>query len=174
MGVVESIIEEYKGIVDFLAGQKQPSLQSDVNKYFTKILVLSAASYFEEQIQTILVEFVSAASSKDPLVTSFLKKKAINRQYHTYFNWTGKNANSFFTLFGDEFKRKLEAEIKADAKLDKSVKAFLEIGDLRNRLVHNNFAAYSLNPKTSDEIFKLYEEAVNFINLVKEKLKPIK
>lgn len=179
MGAVESISEEYKGIVDFLAEQKQPSLQSDVNKYFTKILVLSAASYFEHQIQEILIEFVSTTSNKDSRVTNFLKKKAIGQQYHTYFNWgeknqpdkPGKNANTFFSLFGDDFKKDLESEIKANEELDKSVKAFLEIGHLRNLLVHSNFAAYSLDFKTSDEIYSLYQKAIDFINFIDEKLK---
>ncbi len=179
MGAVESISKEYKGIVSFLEEQKQPSLQSDVNKYFTKILVLSAASYFEHQIQEILIEFVSNTSNKDLRVTNFLKKKAIGQQYHTYFNWgeknnpnkPGKNANTFFSLFGEDFKSNLETEIKTNEELDKSVKAFLEIGHLRNLLVHSNFAAYSLDFKTSDEVFSLYEKATGFIKFIDKKLK---
>lgn len=179
MGAVESITKEYKGIADFLAEQKQPSLQSDVNKYFTKILVLSAASYFEHQIQEILIEFVSTTSNKDLRVTNFLKKKAIGQQYHTFFDWgkknnpekPGKNANSFFALFGEEFKKELNEEIKNNEELDLSIKAFLEIGHLRNLLVHSNFAAYSLDFKTSDEIFTLYNKATAFISFIENKLK---
>jgi len=179
MGPVESISKEYEGIVDFLKEQKQPSLQSDVNKHFTKILVLSAASYFEHQIQEILIEFVSVTSNKDLRVTNFLKKKAIGQQYHTFFNWgeknnprkPGKTANSFFALFGEDFKKELSEEIKNNEDLDKSIKAFLEIGHLRNLLVHSNFAAYSLDFKTSDEIFVLYQKAMNFVKFVEEKLK---
>ena len=179
MNPVESINEEYKGIVDFLVEQKQPSLSSAVNKYFTKILVLSAASYFEHKIQEILIEFVSSKSSNDIRVMNFLKKKAIGQQYHTFFAWgeknnphkPGKNANSFFGLFGEKFKKDLEDEIKKDVHLSEAVKAFLEIGHLRNLLVHSNFAAYSLDFKTSEEVFLLYKKANNFLTFIRGKLK---
>jgi hypothetical protein len=99
-------------------------------------------------------------------------------QYHTYFAWgekgnpdkPGKNANTFFALFGDEFKVTAENEINASSTLNTAVKAFLEIGHLRNILVHSNFAAYNLDNKTADEIYKLYMTSLPFIEYIKRKL----
>ncbi len=178
MTPVDILNEEYKSIVDVLNEQSQPSLSSYADKNFKKIFALSSASYFEHLIQHILIDFISKETNNNLKVISFFKKKAIGMQYHTYFNWgekdnldkPGKNANAFFSLFGEEFKKNVEAEINADKNLESAVKAFLEIGHIRNILVHSNFAAYNLDNKTVPEIYKLYEEGLQFINYIREKL----
>lgn len=178
MTPVNILNREYQSIVGFLNSNAQPSLSSDVNRYFKKVIALSSASYFEHRIQEILIQFISKETNNNSRAISFFKKKAIGMQYHTYFTWgekndpdkPGKNANSFFALFGDEFKKEVEAEIKASVELEVAVKAFLEIGHLRNILVHSNFAAYDIENKTAEEIFKLYEKGVLFIKYVEEKL----
>lgn len=178
MNAVETLNSEYALIFQFLDQNQQPSLSSDLNKYFKKVLVLSAASYFEHEIQNTLVEFITAISNKNSKVISFLKKKAIGVQYHTYFTWgekntpdkPGKNANTFFSMFGDDFKNECEKEIKANNELDKNVKAFLEIGHLRNILVHSNFASINFDTKTTDDIYNLYLSAKIFIDYIRTKL----
>lgn len=178
MTPVDALHEEYKSIVGFLNESIQPSLASDVNKYFKKVLLLSSASYFEHQIQDILIHFVTKETNNNINAINFFKKKAIGMQYHTYFNWgekdnpdkPGKNANTFFALFGDEFKKQIENEVKANNSLESSIKSFLEIGHLRNILVHSNFAAYNLDSKTTEEIYQLYVSAMPFIEYIREKL----
>ncbi len=178
MTPVETLNDEYKSIVSFLNEKDQPSLSSDVNKYFKKVIVLSSASYFEHEIQNVLIEFISKETNNNVKALNFFKKKAIGMQYHTYFTWgekdnpdkPGKNANTFFSLFGDDFKKNIESEIKNNEDLEKSVKAFLEVGHLRNILVHSNFAAYNLDNKTTEEIFELYIKSLPFIEYIKIKL----
>lgn len=178
MTPVDILNEEYKSIVGFLDDSIQPSLSSDVNKYFKKVIALSSASYFEHKIQEILVEFVTRESNSNSMVINIFKKKAITMQYHTYFEWgekdnpdkPGKNANKFFSLFGDDFKKQVEDEIKKSAELETSMKAFLEVGHLRNILVHSNFAAYNLDNKTTKDIFDLYKTGIKFVEFIREKL----
>lgn len=178
MTPVEILNDEYKSIVVFLNENSQPSLSSDANKYFRKVFVLSSASYFEHLIQDLLVNFISRETNNNIKAVNFFKKKAIGMQYHTYFTWgeknnpdkPGKNANTFFALFGDDFKKSVEVEIRTSPSLEASVKAFLEIGHLRNILVHSNFAAYNLDNKTTDEIFELYKAGMPFIEYIKNKL----
>lgn len=178
MTPVDSLNEEYQAIVHYLDEQLQPSMSSDVNKYFKKIIVLSSASYFEHAIQEILVDFITKETNSNNKAVNFFKKKAISLQYHTFFSWgeknnpdkPGNNANSFFALFGDDFKKEVETEIKASEEIKESIKAFLEIGHLRNILVHSNFAAYNLDNKTSNEIFQLFQKGLPFITYIKEKL----
>jgi hypothetical protein len=178
MTAVDVLRDEYSSIVRFLNESHQPSLSSDLNKYFKKVLILSAASYFEHEIQNILIQFISATSNENIKIISFLKKKAIGMQYHTYFTWgekseptkPGKNANTFFSMFGDDFRQECEEDVKINLELDKQVKAFLEIGHLRNILVHSNFASINFDTKTTDEIFTLYEDALNFVNYIRAKL----
>jgi len=119
MTPVDILYTEYLSIVGYLDENSQPSLSSDVNKYFTKVIILSAASYFEHRIQEILVEFIVKETNNHIPALNFFKKKAIGMQYHTYFYWgeknnpnkPGKNANSFFALFGDDFKKQVEERL---------------------------------------------------------------
>ncbi len=178
MTAVDSIYNEYIQILAFLQENKQPSLESDVNKNFKKIILLSSASFFEYEIQNILIEFISKSSNENIKVVNFLKKKAIGMQYHTYFSWgeknepnkPGKNANTFFSLFGDDFKNEADNDVKQNKDLDNSIKAFIELGHLRNILVHSNFASYNLENKTTEELYQLYNKAFAFIDYLKNKL----
>jgi hypothetical protein len=179
MTPVDVLYNEYVSIIDFLDCNGQPSLSSDVNKYFKKVIVLSSGSFFEHKIQEMLVQFVVRETNNNSLAINFFKKKAIGMQYHTYFSWgeknkpdkPGQNANSFFSLFGDDFKKQVEDEIKRSVELETAVKSFLEIGHLRNILVHSNFAAYDIENKTADEIFQLYKNGLPFISYIESKLK---
>lgn len=164
---VNTLYEEYKSVLEFLNEQRQPSLYSNADKTFKKFLILASASYFENLITEIIVEFITCNSNNNEKVISFVKNKAINRQYHTYFQWDTPNANSFFGLFGSDFKTKIKNELKSNEEINSAIKAFIEIGSLRNTLAHNNLATYNLDNKTTDEIFQLYEEALIFTTYVK-------
>jgi hypothetical protein len=176
MKPVDILQAEYLSIVGFLNSESQPSLASDVNKYFRKVFVLSAASYFEHLIQDILLKFIKEKTNDNAPALNFFKKKAIGMQYHTYFSWgekddpdrPGKNANTFFSLFGEDFKKNAESRIASSAPLEKAMRSFLEVGHLRNILVHSNFAAYSFENKTTEEIYDLYKEGLIFVNFIDE------
>jgi hypothetical protein len=99
----------------------------------------------------------------------FIRNKALSRQYHTLFDWGAKNCNSFLGLFGDDFKSSFCSKISSDKLLEKSIKDFLEIGRERNRLVHQNYATYSLE-KTAKEIFELHTSAKSFLLNLKQEL----
>ena len=88
------------------------------------------------------------------------------RQYHTYFDWDEKNANKFFSLFGSDFKDKISKKVEADEELTNSIIAFLELGSIRNKLAHLNFANYPLD-KTADEIYNLYKNAKTFVDFLR-------
>jgi hypothetical protein len=132
-------------------------------------MVISAASYFEHELTGIVLEFVDEIAS-DALVTALVRNKVVSRQYHTWFKWDAKNVNQFFGMFGEDFKDHMGVLAKGSPDLDKAIKAFLELGDGRNRLAHENFAAFAME-KTADEIFQLYQDAMPFIDSVRDQLR---
>jgi hypothetical protein len=103
------------------------------------------------------------------LVENFVVNKAISRQYHTWFAWTGSNANQFFALFGPDFKQTMINKIKKSDQLQNSIRAFLELGGERNKLVHQNYAVFQLE-KTLDEIYQLYQSANEFVETIYHEL----
>lgn len=166
MTIVDRLYKDFREIISYLEKEGEISFRSNVDENFRKSLLLAAASYFEERIVEDLIDFFITNSHE--LGVEFIKNKAIKRQYHTFFNWDGNNANQFFSLFGTQFKTFMNTEVANDENLELGIKAFLEIGRERNRLVHQNFGAFYLE-KTADEIYQLYNQALNFVNALPNK-----
>lgn len=158
---IDCFISEYNDLESYLLEQQQASALVQLKNHYRKVLLLSCASYYETRILKMLFDFTSKVSSDERLI-SFLKNKAIERQYHTFFNWEGKNINSFLGLFGNDFKSKISNEIQTNQTLSEQMKAFLTIGNERNLMVHENFMEYKLE-KTFEEILSLHKQAMEFI-----------
>jgi RiboL-PSP-HEPN len=163
--IVEKMNIDFRELIDFLDEKGEISLRSTVDGNFRKSLLLCVASYFEKALSEHVTEFIHEVSSQNAIAVEFVRNKAIRFQYHSWFAWEARNANKFFSLFGEEFKRFMERRIRENRELDASIRAFLEIGDERNRLVHQDFGSFSLE-KTTTEIYELYERAAVFVDSV--------
>lgn len=159
---VDRLYEESSSVIAAL-GRDEPSLAAAAGDNFRKALVLAAASYFEHRVSTCVLDFVHEKTNGNGLVVGFVKNKAISRQYHTWFKWDESNASQFFGLFGSQFKQMMAARINASEDLRASIQAFLEVGNERNKLVHQDFATFSLE-KTLAEIYALYRQSLLFVN----------
>lgn len=166
--IIDIQFNENQELLEFLGLHNEISYRTDMDNKLKKILLLTIASYFEKEITGLVVDYVSRKTEKNELIVYFLVNKAIERQYHTYFNWSGSNANSFFGLFGRNFKIEAKKEVK-EKELDSAVKAFLELGRLRNEMVHQNAGTFTIE-KTTKEIYELYKIALPFVTFLKEKL----
>jgi hypothetical protein len=163
--VIDRIYQEHNKLREYLSAVKEPSFLADADTQFRKVLLLAAASYFEGRLRSSLIDYFTEKAQNDQQTMAFLKAKGIERQYHTYFKWDGANANQFFGLFGTGYKDFMVQRIRNDATLGDAVKAFIELGALRNDLVHRDFATFPLE-KTVDEIYALYERALLFVDSV--------
>jgi RiboL-PSP-HEPN len=135
--VVDRMHGEFQAILRFLDGSGEISLVNTVNDNFRKSILLCAASYFENVIGDYVVQFTEDCSpSAKGLVSALVRNKALSRQYHTWFAWDSNNANQFFALFGDQFRKFMGSRIAGEPKLRDAISAFIEIGRERNRLVH--------------------------------------
>ena len=167
--IIDAIYKRNKEITSFLSNAREVTFESDVRDTFRKFLVLSIASYFEKEIKDIIFDFVKRKSQSE-LIPNFVQHKAIERQYHTFFQWDGNNANAFFGLFGQDFKEKCKEITSSDAELETAVKSFLELGRTRNELVHFDFSTYQLS-KNDEEYYALYHSADRFVKFLREQLK---
>ncbi|MFD1146090.1 HEPN domain-containing protein [Saccharothrix hoggarensis] len=160
--VIKKTIDEHSELMTFLGQRNELSLLTTVESTLPKVILLSAASDLESRVQGLIVKFFDQTTTSHEFAVSFVKNKAINRQFHTYFDWKGRSANPFFGLFGQKFKERIAAEYVADPLLKPAVTDFCEIGAKRNELVHSNYATYTLN-MTASEVFAMYERALYFI-----------
>lgn len=163
--VVQRLHYEFFDLLKVLDKAGELSLRNTAQDNFRKALLLAAASYFEHRVTEDVIAFVEEAASGNSLVVYFIRNKAVSRQYHTWFNWDAKNANQFFGLFGQEFAAYMKRRVEEDDELAQAVRAFLDIGEARNRLVHEDFGTFTLE-KTSEEIFQLYLLAEKFVQAV--------
>ena len=161
--IVARLYAEFRALVQMLEAGGEPSLRNTAEDCFRKALLLSAASYFETVVLNILINFTSQLSAGNEQLIEFVKRQALNRRYHTLFDWDSNSANKFLSLFGDTFRTTVEARVKTDDGLAESIRAFLEMGRERNRLVHQDFGNFALE-KTTDEIFGLYEAGLRFVD----------
>ena len=154
---IDRLYEEASAIVDALRSTPEVSLQVTAEDRFRKALLLSAASYFERRVYMVVIDYVKDRSGGSILVESFVRNKAIARQYHTWFKWDERNANQFYGLFGDNFRSEMKSRVEKSDELDKSVKAFLEIGRERNKLVHDDYATFPLDKNSKRNLWLVPE-----------------
>lgn len=160
---VDRLYDEATAVIRLLNDSSEFSLQVAVSDHFRKALLLAAASYFEEQVCTCVIEHIKARTNGSRLVENFVRNKAIARQYHSWFQWEARNANQFFGLFGTDFSASMKARVSASSEMQESIRAFLELGNERNRLVHQNYAAFPME-KTMDEVYDLYKSSKAFVD----------
>jgi RiboL-PSP-HEPN len=167
---IDRLFGEATAVIEKLRETREVSLEVSAGDYFRKALLLAAASHFEHRVCGCVLEFIRERAGGSPLVENFVRNKAISRQYHTWFNWGDNNANQFFGLFGIEFRTQMSTLVKGSEEMQRSVRAFLELGNERNRLVHQDFATFSLE-KTLDEIYRLYQSALVFVDALPTELR---
>jgi membrane-bound lytic murein transglycosylase len=167
--IVDDFYSKYEELLTNLLDNDKTSLHIWAHENFRKVLVLIMANHLENEIRTILQEF-SKQKSGSELVSSFIRK-SMERQYHTYFDWEGSNANRFFALFGDTFRQEAGKDVHSDTKLEEGIKAFLEIGNTRNTLIHKRFHLADIGNKTAKEFYEAFEKAMIFVEYLKTKLK---
>ncbi len=158
-GPVDELKAQHDALLEHL--KEDPSLLLSTGVVLSKALLLAGASELEMDVQRIVVEYFYEVTHENHTATEFVSKAAVARHYHTFFDWDSKNVNRFFSLFGPEFKEYASTRVREDPTLASNIEGFLRIGSERNRLVHGNFAAYSLT-LTSDEIFDFYVAAIGF------------
>ncbi|MFR9676957.1 HEPN domain-containing protein [Streptomyces sp. TR02-1] len=161
--------DDHTGVLDYLGGQQQASHHATLQTTLPKVLLLAAASEFEERVSRALRDHVATHTSDFKLI-ELIDQKAIRRQYHTLFDWDTRNAGKFWSLFGQEFKSGMKRHCAQDANLTAHISAFMEIGSLRNQMVHNNYASFVLE-KTLAEVYELYQLGNKFVNQLPELLR---
>lgn len=167
--IIDQLYISGNSLVDYLKSQQELTFSNEAENNFRKTILLSSASFFEKEISDTVIDFAKSHTANNELVISIIKQKAVSRQYHTYFSWDSSNANTFFSLFGEEFKKSMMQKVRDDEKLSDAIKSFLEIGRERNRMVHQNFAEVMIE-KTAKEIYELYKSSLYFIETVKKEL----
>lgn len=163
MNEVDRVFKELGLIREYLNTHEAGiSIINSLSEFDAKVLLLCSAIFFERKICDNIIN-ISRENFSSKIMVSFIENQAINRKYHTLFSWDSKNINHFLSLFGKDLKEYI------NNCLDDSVRTgmvdFLEIGSERNRLVHNNYATFTLN-YTIHELHDKFLNANRFIDFL--------
>jgi hypothetical protein len=153
--VFDSMYNDYRSLREGPLA-RDPSGLSALELIYPKGLLLASASYLEVSTIDVIAGLYEHASL--PELRIFVEKRSLERRFHSLFDWKNRKATQLFSLFGDECKARFVSRKQSDAGFGLSVDAFMEIGSLRNQLVHNNFAQFRLD-KTAEEIKELHDTA---------------
>ncbi len=167
--IIDTLYADTSQLLRQLEERKDVSLQSFANANLRKVLLLSAASWFETRISEAVRQFAVVHSGAHPGIEGIIQRKAIDRQYHNYFEWKSQKPGPFYSMFGDHCGELLKQAVNGAPALKKSLAAFLELGSLRNELVHENFAVFAFD-KTAEEVYALYQSAEGFVTFVEKTL----
>ena len=165
---VEGLLRDHRELVEYLELANSLLLRDRAESAFAKTLLIAAASYFEVSLTQVITDLYLEMTQGVEELAEFVKRQAIGRRFAQLFQWgneesPGRNANSFYILFGEGFSAHMKERVRDDRDFDESVKAFLEIGNLRNQMVHENYADFQLN-KTVEEVYSLYTRATRFVD----------
>ena len=167
--VVNTFYQRQAELIAHLLNAKELSLAQDAEEMLQKNLPLAAASFFEHQICHLLRVFVAKKTHSCEELISFFEQKAINRQYHALFEWERPNANKFFAHFGEDFKQLASKAVAGDTELTRAMKDFLELGNIRNQIVHKNYADFRAD-KSSTEVYRMFVSACDFVRFLESEL----
>jgi hypothetical protein len=167
--VVDRLYQEFSRLTSYLLEAREQSLEITANEQCRKALLLAAASYFEDEITKIVTNWVATLKPHNQQVENWVQLTGIKRCYHKWFKWERRDGKAFDGLLGTLFKDYMREQVQTDAELEKAFRDFLEIGDSRNRLVHQNFGSFTLE-KTTDEIYSLFQSAKRFPPVLAQKL----
>src|SRR5689334_1745590 len=126
--IVDRLHSEFASLIEVLRAASEASLQVTADECFRKTLLLTAASLFETAVVNAIQHFVEECTAGNIRVVELVRRKALNRQYHTLFNWEDSHARPFFALFGNEFKIAMDNRTKNDESFSISIAAFMELG----------------------------------------------
>jgi hypothetical protein len=164
---VERIYSEIAALKETIAKSGTPSDLVAFESLAAKCILLAAASYYEKAVCSIVVEYAQNAGASEVFL-EFLNNQALNRKYHTLFEWDRNNVNKFIRLFGNSFFKFLESKLAAD-NIKEAAKEFMFLGRSRNMLVHDNFAEYALDI-TAEDIKKKFDVALPLLAFFAESL----
>ena len=113
-----------------------PTVLVNTRSAFAKAMILAAGNWLERRTLQALLLFAKSASSNDALV-HLVKKKVLDRQFHTLFDWDSGKINSFLGKFGSDFKKKAEAA-NGNERIHRASLDFMELVAARNVLAHDS------------------------------------
>jgi hypothetical protein len=167
---IRELHDQYVELLQLIDVSTATTSHSVLQETLRKSLLVAVGNFFEKRITGEIEVIAREAAPAHPCMQEFVKNKALTRQYHSLFAWRENNANAFLSLFGVSFKQRVREKISADQAVRDGEMAFMELGRLRNTLVHEDYMIFP-SEKSAEEIFGTASLANEFVNVVVSELR---
>lgn len=84
---IERQYQDSQELYNYLLSKGEVSFATYIDSVYKKVLVLSAASYFESKVSELISKYATKVSGSDKRIVNLIESKVIERQYHTLFDW---------------------------------------------------------------------------------------
>lgn len=181
---LDDLFDDFNKVQELIL-PSEPSTAQSLSMHLTKILILTCASYYEQQLQNAYISYAQhqADAYGDKPHGFYIDKK--DKSVYQKFKF-GKIENPEdqnqlpgtrqllepLISFGEKFKEKVFAEISSDPEKEKQLKAFQEIFAIRNLIAHQTFLEFSsakVRGKSFNDIKLLHNDAIKFVEYLIDK-----
>ena len=182
LALIDQLVEDYNQIQDKLL-REEPSTTQSISRHLTKVLVLSCASYYEQELKRA---YTTYAETHARIFNEQPHRFTVNDKDDSIYKWFyfGRiedpsdqkdlpeplNFLKPLSRFGIEFSAIVISEVLSDEAKQLSVRAFQEIFVMRNLIAHQtNLEFDSIRGKSFNEIKSLHTEAKKFVDYLSAK-----
>ena len=181
---IDELIEDFNKVQAKILPD-EPTTAQNLSVHLTKILILSCASYYEQQLQNAYINYARQESDryadKPHRFDDYRSDKNIYQKFSFGRIEDPDDLNQLpeirkmlepLKFFGEKFRDKIYNEINGDVDKERQLKAFQEIFAIRNLIAHQAFVEFTSNKirnKSFLDIKHMHDDAIKFVEYLKEK-----
>lgn len=181
---IDDLVEDFYKVQEMIFPD-EPTTAQNLSVHLTKILILTCASYYEQQLQNAYIAYAQRESDRYAVKPHGFDNDKRDKSVYQKFSF-GRIEDSEdlsqlpeirrmldpLKFFGEKFRDKIYNEINGDADKERQLKAFQEIFAIRNLIAHQTFVEFTSNKirgKSFTDIKQLHEYAIQFVDYLIEK-----
>ena len=181
---IDDLVEDFNKVQEKILPD-EPTTAQNLSVHLTKILILTCASYYEQELQNAYITYAQRESERyADKPHGFDNDKRDKSVYQKFSFGRIEDSEDLSQLpeirrmieplkfFGEKIRDKIYDEINGDPNKEKQLKAFQEIFAIRNLIAHQTFIGFTSNKirgKSFLDIKQMHEDAVKFVEYLKEK-----
>ena len=181
---IDDLVDDFNKVQEKILPD-EPTTAQNLSVHLTKILILTCASYYEQELQTAYIAYAQQESvrygDKPHGFDNDKKDKSIYQKFSFGRIEDPEDLSQLpeikrmldpLKFFGEKFRDKIFSEVSSDADKERQLKAFQEIFAIRNLIAHQTFVEFTSNKirgKSFADIKRLHEDAKIFVGYLIEK-----
>lgn len=182
---IDDLVEDFKKVQEKILPD-DPSTAQHLSVQLTKILILTCASYYEQQLQDAYIIYAQKQSDmygdKPHRFVFDNKDRSIYQKFSFGRIESPEDMNQLpgvkkmlapLQFFGEKFYEKIYNEVIGDVDdKEEQLRAFQEMFAIRNLIAHQTFIEFASNKirdKSFMDIKKMHDKAIKFVEYLKEK-----